>query len=103
MLVALRLVAGAGGDQGLLCNTLHHNSITRSQDLLPRNTAGESVALRRFLTEVSTLSSEGEQSSGGLQQGDSELCVLLSVRTAPAGAIAEDRPCWSWWRGCVAV
>ena len=89
MLVALRLVAGAGGDQGLLCNTLHHNIITWSRDLLPRNTAGESVALRRFLTEVSTLSSEGEQSSGGLQQGDSE---LSSVCTAEC----EDRPCWSY-------
>ena len=89
MLVALRLVAGAGGDQGLLCNTLHHNSITWSQDLLPRNTAGESVALRRFLTEVSTLSSEGESSSGGLQQGNSE---LSSVCTAEC----EDRPCWSY-------
>ena len=97
MLVALRLVAGAGGNQGLLCNTLHHNSITRSQDLLPRNTAGESVALRRFLTEVSTLSSEGESSSGGLQ-GNSKVLVsvLLCVRTAPAGAIAKHRPCWSY-------
>ena len=84
MLVALRLVAGAGGDQGLLCNTLHHNSITRSQDLLPRNTAGESVALRRFLTEVSTLSSEGESSSGGLQ-GNSELSSVCIAE-------CEDRP-----------
>ena len=85
MLVALRLVAGAGGDQGLLCNTLHHNSITRSQDLLPRNTAGESVALRRFLTEVSTLSSEGESSSGGLQ-GNSKVLVsvLLCVSLPPS-------------------
>ena len=89
MLVALRLVAGAGGDQGLLCNTLHHNIITWSQDLLPRNTAGESVALRRFLTEVSTLSSEGESSSGGLQQGDSEL-------SSECIAECEDRPCWSY-------
>ena len=89
MLVALRLVAGAGGDQGLLCNTLHHNSITRSQDLLPRNTAGESVALRRFLTEVSTLSSEGESSSGGLQQGNSELASVCIAE-------CEHRPCWSY-------
>ena len=72
-----------------ICGGTNHNFITWSHDLLPRNTAGESVALRRFLTEVSTLSSEGESSSGGLQQGDSE---LSSVCTAEC----EDRPCWSY-------